>query len=230
MPRTNHRDFNVQMQIYDGKSLPQILFGASQDKDQRSISLQPGYEYVIELYPYGQFSTDDFKDMGMDKRGCRLIHEFLEEATHPIYTKDNCLYDCHVHQAYKKCQCVPWDFVKKIRNFKECDVFGRTCFHNMMENVTHSRDDNCPHCIDECDYIKYRRKVISSEPIKLMPKESHASWAGGTFCNRYICIKSTHRYRKEAKLSMSIYDLVLLDVCHFHHHHHPHHHQSFPQI
>ena len=50
IPRTSHHDFNVQMQIHEGKSLPQILYGVVQDKDQRSISLKPGYEYKIDIW------------------------------------------------------------------------------------------------------------------------------------------------------------------------------------
>ena len=190
IPRTSHRDFNVQMQIHEGKSLPQILYGVVQDKDQRSMSLKPGYEYVIEMYPYGQISTNDFKDMSMEKRGCRLPHETIEGATHPIYTKDNCLYDCHVQQAYKMCRCVPWDFVNKFEESMECDVFGRTCFFNVMENVTHSLDESCSHCMEECDWIKFRRKVIDSESISLVKDERSADVYGGTYCNKYICINS----------------------------------------
>ena len=91
MPRTSHHDFNVQMQIHGPNDFPQILYGIDQDIDQQSISLKPGHEYNIELHPYGQMSTESFMDMSIEKRQCRLMHETFEDATHPIYTKANCL-------------------------------------------------------------------------------------------------------------------------------------------
>ena len=35
----------------------------------------------------------------------------------------------------------------------------------MMENVTHSYDDRCSHCIDECDLIRYHVESIESERL-----------------------------------------------------------------
>ena len=193
MPRTSHLNFKVQMQIHEGKGFPQILYGIDQDKDQRSISLEPGYEYEVELYPYGQMSTEDFKEMSLEKRGCRLNHETIERSTHPVYTKDDCLYDCHVQLAYDVCQCIPWDFVNTISDSSECDIFGRTCFFNVMENTTHSRHEFCSHCVDECDWVKYRKKMIRSESISLKTEDKDAKTKGGKYCNKYICIDSKLR-------------------------------------
>ena len=197
LPRTNHHDFNVQLQVQEGKGFPQILYGIDQDRNQRSISLKPGYEYVIELRPYGKVSTDEVKEMPMGKRKCRLIHETLDGSTHPLYIKDNCLYDCHVQKASEVCQCVPWDFANMVKNGKEYDIFGRTCFFNMIENLTHVTDETCLHCEEECDWIRYRRKVIRSESISLELKSGghllfDDIFLDGTqeYCNKYICVKS----------------------------------------
>ena len=141
LPRTSHHNFDVQFQIQEGKGFPQILYGIDQDKDDRSITLKPGHEYVIELYPYGQVSANGIIDVPLEKRQCRMNHETFEDSSHPIYTKDNCLYDCHVKKAYQVCKCVPWDFANKIMEGKECDIFGRTCFFNKIENLTHMFDE-----------------------------------------------------------------------------------------
>ena len=68
MPRTNHHDFKVQMQIHEQKGFPKILYGLNQDLNKRPISLKPGHEYKIELYPYGQVTTEGFKALSQDKR------------------------------------------------------------------------------------------------------------------------------------------------------------------
>ena len=199
LPRTSHHDFNVQMQMSEAKGFPQILHGMNQDKNQRSISLEPGYEYEIELNPYGQISSQDFREMSLEKRGCRLSHETMEKSTYPFYTKDNCLYDCRVQQAFKICQCVPWDFENAISESTECDIFGRTCFFNVMENMTHSRDEFCYHCIEECDWIKYRRRIIGSESISLkglkeeIDKLLFPEEYDGKYCCKYFCIDSRLR-------------------------------------
>ena len=188
MPRTSHHDFNVQMQIHGPNDFPQILYGIDQDKDLQSISLKPGHEYNIELHPYGQMSTGSFMDMSIEKRQCRLMHETFGDATHPIYTKANCLYDCYVKQAYQTCHCIPWDFVNKVSEAEECDIFGRTCFFNRFENLTHTGDRNCLHCQDECDWIKYRRRTIKTESIELTKEIGESD-----FCNNYICVNPETR-------------------------------------
>ena len=189
LPRTSHLNFKVQLQIHDGKGFPQILYGIDQDEDQKSISLKPGNEYHIELYPYGQVSTEDVRDISIDKRQCRLSHETFEGASHPTYTKDSCLYDCHVQMAFETCQCVPWDFAHKFKEGKECDVFGRTCFFNRIENLTHMVEESCSHCQEECDWIRYRRKIIASASIALKSTSTLVDTLNvELFCNNYICV------------------------------------------
>ena len=186
LPRTTHGDFNIQMQIHESKGFPQILYGVNQDEDLRSISLKPGYEYLIELQPYGQVSSEDFKEMSLKKRKCRLMHETIAGATHPIYTRRNCLYDCHIQKAFETCFCVPWDFTKNVKHAKECDIFGRTCFFNKIANLTHTMErDSCSHCEDECDWIQYKRVVKEKQSIKL------ANYLES--CNKYICVKQNAR-------------------------------------
>ena len=194
LPRTSHYDFNVQLQIHEGKGFPQILYGINQDKDQRSISLKPGFEYVIKLYPYGQLSTEDVKDLSLDKRQCRLSHETFEGSSHPTYTKESCLYDCRVQKAFKTCKCVPWDFANNIKERKECDVFGRTCFFNRIENLTHTVDESCSYCQEECDWIRYRREIIGSESITLKKRTEMEGYIKiDSYCNKYICIEKEAR-------------------------------------
>ena len=195
MPRTIHKDFKIQMQVHQGKDFPQILYGSDQDLDQRSITLKPGFEYKIELYPVGQITTADFDNMSKEKRGCRLKHETHEKATHSIYTKANCIYDCHVQMAYETCKCVPWDFTNKIANAKECDIFGRTCFFNKIAAMTHGSNYSCSHCENECEWIRYGRKIIDTpKPIGPLIKSSGLLYSSkNKYCNDYICVNIGNR-------------------------------------
>ena len=182
MPQTRHRKVGLQMQIQGGKAFPNILYGGNQEQSLKSMSLEPGFEYIIELDPYGQLSSNDFKSMALDKRQCQLDNEIFDNSTHQIYTKANCIFDCHVNMAFETCKCVPWDFVNKIESTEECDIFGRTCFFNMIESLAHGSDQSCSHCIDECDSIKYRRRIIKEIKLDLLRKGYE------TYCNKYICI------------------------------------------
>ena len=187
MPRTSHKTIGLQMQIHGAKEFPHILFGSNQEKLMKSISLEPGHEYVINLDPYGQISTEDFKSMSLEKRQCQLESEVFEHSTHPIYTKGNCKFDCHVDLAYDTCKCIPWDFVSKYQDAAECDIFGRTCFFNMVEMLTHESNLNCTHCIEECDNIKYRKSNIQSESLSFETIHPYQ------VCNKYICINPFHK-------------------------------------
>ena len=135
--------------------------------------------------------TDDFKAMSLKKRQCRLGHEIFDNATHQIYAKVNCIFDCHINLAFETCKCVPWDFVNNLQGTKECDVFGRTCFFNMIETLTHGSDQKCSQCIDECDSIKYRRRIIKQTKLGWVEEERfHEKWRFwfSVHCNKYVCI------------------------------------------
>ena len=166
IPRTGHLEFGVQMQIHQDKDYARILHSSNLQKTLKSIPLTPGYEYTIELWPQGQLSTPGFQSLSIQQRNCRLDSEVLDGSSYKSYSRHNCIYDCHVARAAKICKCIPWDFTSMI-NASECDIFGRTCFFNTMESMTHDSEDFCPQCLDECDWMKYPFGSIRSSSIKL---------------------------------------------------------------
>ena len=126
----------------------------------------------------------------------------FDNSTHPIYKKANCIYDCHVKISFETCKCVPWDFVNIIKGATECDIFGRTCFFNMIETLAHGSDQNCNYCIGECDSIKYRRRVKESIKLDLIEEVQYVEYDDyyaeynhyvSYHCNKYICIVSRLR-------------------------------------
>ena len=116
VPRTNHPDFNIQLQVNQNKEFSKILHSSFQDVGTRSISLKPGYEYKIEIIVDGQVSTEGFQNLPLEQRKCRLQHEIEESSIFKIYTQSNCIYECHVKKASEYCQCVPWDFLHNLKN------------------------------------------------------------------------------------------------------------------
>ena len=112
-------------------------------------------EYWIEVTPYVQKTTEAFKSIHLQNRGCRLQHEVYENSAFKSYTMENCKYECRVKKAAEICSCIPWDFIHNDRLIHECDIFGRTCFYNAIRNLTSSNDNLCKHCVKECDYATY---------------------------------------------------------------------------
>ena len=189
MPRTIDANHDIQLQINQFRDIPQILHGNKQATELRSLTLKPGHEYVIEISPMGQMSTLGFHGLRLDQRNCRLSHEVEEDSIFQIYTKRNCEHECRIKKASENCKCIPWDFIFKVKGYKECDLFGRTCFFHAIESMTHDSGNLCPHCIDECDYIEYRKEMR-----KLTPLQLRKDFASKRYCNKYLCFRENDWY------------------------------------
>ena len=165
--RTYHIDYGIQFHAHQNKEFGQILYTADQEESTKSITLKPGHEYEIEITPIGQETTHGFRNLPYADRNCKLDGELNEGSIFKIYSKANCMYECEVEQAYKYCDCIPWDFFhQKKSQMQECDVYGRTCFHNMVNRVTKERDA-CHHCDDECDKMDFHLRIINEKNLTL---------------------------------------------------------------
>ena len=91
----------------------------------------------------------------------------------------------------RQCQCVPWDFVtlEAQNNLSECDVFGRTCFLNVVNNVTHSEVNLCPQCMKSCQYLHFHIVSVKSAPL--------ADDVGMGGMSRYFKYFGDYCYRKD---------------------------------
>ena len=148
----------IQFQIHQSKDLAKLITDLNPADFSQPLTLEGSYVYFIEIYPYGQISTDEFKAMSKEQRQCKLENEVEQSDIFKIYTRNNCMYSCHVELASKQCGCRPWDFLGKSE-MPECDVFGRSCFLNSINSQTKSRNDPCQNCSLECDYMKFKMKL-----------------------------------------------------------------------
>ena len=95
-----------------------------------------------------------------------------ESSNFKVYTNNNCLYECHVRLAAQKCNCIPWDYIgsKEVLALEECNIFGRSCFKDVMEYYTIISSDPCKRsCKSECNYIKYEKTIAESRNINPSP-------------------------------------------------------------
>ncbi len=79
------------------------------------------------------------------------------------YTKDNCLYECHVEDSINKCGCVPWNFPKLDEHVRTCSHVEVACFER--ERSLSKRNNKCLHCMDECYKIDYEY-TIHTKPMQ----------------------------------------------------------------
>ena len=165
----NEERFNdVQLNLHQSNEIASLLEDRAFRESSTSLTLKAGYEYYIDIHPEAEISTEAFKKLSFQQRKCRLEGEVSEDSIFKIYTKKNCKYECHVKLAMKLCNCIPWDFIHNIKA-AECDIFGRTCFYNAMENISMSNYNHCNHCIDACDEIHYngiiKKERLANKPI-----------------------------------------------------------------
>lgn len=99
----------VQMQIQSTDEVPHILHGIYHASSLKSITLEAGHEYTIEIVPKGQTITEAFKELTPDDRQCKLKSE-TQSDWFLHYTELNCKYECKIKLAAQTCQCIPWDF------------------------------------------------------------------------------------------------------------------------
>ena len=66
---------------------------------------------------------------------------------------------------------------------EECDIFGRTCFFETLENVALFGSEQCRHCVKECDYISFKKEIKVKDTLSTI-KES--LWQGKTVSGKYL--------------------------------------------
>ena len=65
------------------------------------ITLMAGNAYKMRIIPTVHRATDSFRDLTIDKRGCRFLDEVPENITtiFKYYTQKSCIFNCLLKQA-----------------------------------------------------------------------------------------------------------------------------------
>jgi hypothetical protein len=185
---------NIQFQLHDVDELAQLLHDPVQDSRMKSIKLVAGNEYTIEIEPTGRTVTERFRKMPTENQDCRLKKMF-KGSVFKHYKERNCRYDCKVRAGHQICGCIPWDFIHALMDVSECDLFGRTCFHNVINNVTHSNTDSCPECLESCQIVEYKKKISKMEAMTkdlgdnyhVTPSKYYTLYAGECYGQAAFC-------------------------------------------
>ena len=169
--QTNFRSSNVYdseilFKFHQSKEISQFLEDRRLDLASPSLKLKAGMEYFVDIIPQVTETTEAFKKMDFRQRNCKLPHEVEVESIFKIYTKENCKYECNIKKAEETCKCIPWDFLHKNGKSQECDIFGRTCFYNAMNEFPKVKN-SCDHCMKECDYTIYETILTNEKSLLL---------------------------------------------------------------
>ena len=75
-----------------------------------SFSIPLGYSTIVYITPKVREIDDSAASLSESERGCRLSKDSTGLNIFKIYSREGCLLDCKIKQAYKKCGCFPWNY------------------------------------------------------------------------------------------------------------------------
>ena len=156
---------NIHLKIHSTSNIAMLAKDPKQRKRLDSLKLKAGNEYTIRIKPLKQDVTENFERLDKTKRNCLLETEVPKGCQLKLYSLSNCHYECKTNYAMSLCQCCAWDFPLCYNKSSECDVFGRTCFHNVMNRIMLDLDKKCPQCKPSCKKIEYESKILSMKPL-----------------------------------------------------------------
>ena len=75
-----------------------------------SFSIPLGYSTVVYITPKVREIDESAASLSEAERGCRLSKDASGLDIFKIYSREGCLLECQIKQAYKKCGCFPWNY------------------------------------------------------------------------------------------------------------------------
>ncbi len=162
------------VRTHDSQSFGTFIASDFTDVDKEAIQLPVMYQSDVALSVKVVETDDGFKNLDKDTRRCFLKgtdeHKF-DLLTWAPYTRGNCVLDCKLSRAARRCGCVPWylNYRRPDIGYQSCEIFGHRCFMETMMTFTAwdedadvinvddegiLDDDPCV-CLAECDEYAY---------------------------------------------------------------------------
>ncbi len=134
------------------------------------IEPSPGMLTTVVISPHETITDESLLQQDMSVRGC---HSQGKDGNplkvHAKYTRDNCVFECHMQKSLEKCGCSPWTFPKLNEDVQICSHNETTCFSEEMKLA--KKTEKCPDCLEECNRVKYEYTVHTS-PLKDICKDN----------------------------------------------------------
>ncbi len=90
-------------------------------------------------------------------------------ALFKTYTRDNCIFECHLNKSKDACGCIPWYHPKLDLEDSTCSQNESICFKRSMERSQDLLD--CSHCVNECWKVNYDY-TLHTKPLKNICKDA----------------------------------------------------------
>ncbi len=152
---------SIGISIHHAKTVPFM--------SPNEIKLKPGVHHKIVLTPRVTTTDDALSKSDIDKKKCLSIKYDPNPLTiFDHYSQENCFFECQLKHATKMNQCTPWDFPRPFDNGTFCSYKSENNFikdlHRKLQIYDNSSLQNdCPHCLEECDRIDYEYTVHTSQ-------------------------------------------------------------------
>ena len=122
-----------------------------------------GYENHFFVRPVELSSQEELRELPIPARKCRFLDEVSDGSLYNVYTQDLCLFQCRMEQAFRKCGCVPWNYLHWPETLnKTCNRFGSRCFELAVQRVG-GKNDTCD-CPPDCNSIEM---TVSKRDVQL---------------------------------------------------------------
>ena len=125
-----------------------------------ALELTHGMKHTIYVTPKKITTEEDLKSLDPNDRGC-----LFENESHGFqryfnnYTRQSCLFECSLAQAYESCGCIAWDFPHFKKSTKLCYRGGDMCFREFMKSPQSELSCDCPR---SCNHVNYAYSVVST--------------------------------------------------------------------
>ena len=122
------------------------------DQRRNTLDILPGYYTTLTVIPQSLGVTEQFKELDVLSRGCKLVHEVDILNLTTQYTKTVCEFECATQAAIYKCGCLPWYISNNFTRTPICDPYGGYCFEETMSNEANYK--KCPdQCLEDCSGV-----------------------------------------------------------------------------
>ena len=123
---------------------------------KESVNIKPGHHNTISLTALRVDADESINYLDPYSRKCRFQHESLNLKIFKQYTYGNCMFECRLHDAIQKYDCIPWYFPFSDEKFNLCSPWITREFLDYMNNIKMERS---PNCMPECRSTFYESSI-----------------------------------------------------------------------
>ena len=114
------------------------------DLRRSGVEVEPGYISTFLITPSQIVTSSSAKDLEEEQRQCRFSFETKSLNLFTKYTQSACLFECQLREAYRQCQCIPWNYPHFEEEIPFCHRYTQDCFEKAMADTNSSDGCDCP--------------------------------------------------------------------------------------